>query len=155
MMDRFDGGCMKADFDIIRLQNFIYLQHHKIFPHRLTYVNVKKTYIYMHAHGSSFHKIFPRIFFKHILPLEDEDRGEDMLVINRNQKNPLHLLVRNARDTGIFESGRAFENFTRQVKETCVLNHCTRLTWVSSTIKEKRLQRKLMKTLIKVCNGNM
>lgn len=51
MMDRFDGGCMKADFDIIRLQNFIYLQHHKIFPHCLTYVNVKKTiYIYICMH---------------------------------------------------------------------------------------------------------
>ena len=78
-----------------------------------------------------------------------------MYVINRTQKNPLRLLVRDARDTDILESGKALEHFTRQVKETCVLNHCSRLTWVSSTIKEKRLQRKLMKTLIKVCNGNM
>lgn len=45
--------------------------------YRLTYVNVKKN-LYMHAHGSSFLKMIPRIFFKHTLPLEDQDRGEEM-----------------------------------------------------------------------------
>lgn len=54
-----------------------------------------------------------------------------------------------------FESGGALECFTRQVKGTCALNHRARLTWVSSTIKEKRLQRKLMKTVIKVFNANV
>lgn len=65
------------------------------------------------------------------------------------------FIVKGARDTSIFEIVKAFEHFTRQVKETCVLNHRTQLTSVSPTIKEKRIQRKIMKTVIKVCNGNI
>lgn len=44
------------------------------------------------AHGSSFQKTFLRIFFKHILPLQDKGRTEEMSTINRNQKNP-HMLL--------------------------------------------------------------
>ena len=34
----------------------------------------QKTY----AHGSSFHKMIPRIFLKPTLASEDQDRGEEM-----------------------------------------------------------------------------
>lgn len=57
----------------------------------LTYVPVKK-HTDKPAHGSSFQKTFLRIFFKHILPLQDKARIEEMSTINRNQKN-LHLLL--------------------------------------------------------------
>lgn len=41
-----------------------------------------------------------------------------MQFINTNQKNP--EIVRDARDTDLFENVRALEHFTRQVKETIV-----------------------------------
>lgn len=65
------------------------------------------------------------------------------------------FIVKDARDTSIFEIVKAFEHFTRQVKETCMLNQRTQLTSVSFTIKERRIQRKIMKTVIKVCKGNI
>lgn len=75
--------------------------------------------------------------------------------VEKGIKGSHSFIVKDARDTSNFEIVKAFEHFTRQVKETCVLNQSTQFTLVSFTIKEKRIQRKIMKTVIKVCNGNI
>lgn len=128
MIDWGYRGWMQTAFDIVRLWEKIFttsyvpplmmaLKRHYMVRHVCTWIQLSENY--------------SKDIFKYVPPFDDQKRREEMQVINRNQKNPHLLLVRDARHTEIFDTGRAFEHFTRQVKETCVLNHCTRLTWVS------------------------
>lgn len=50
--------------------------------------------------------------------MEDQDKGEEMQFINKNQRNP--ETVRDARDKDLFETLRTLQHFTRQVKEMIV-----------------------------------
>lgn len=127
MMEWGDGGWMQAGFDIVRSKRN-YLQCRKIFFHASSYkkrlqsdICLKKSYTCMHM-DLVFAKWFQG-YFSDIFPITRPGHRRGNVGYKQESKELPHRLL--VRECGIFESGTAFEYFTRQVKETCVLNHRT------------------------------
>ena len=78
--------------------------------------------------------ILPRVYFKHIFLLKKE-QGEGSLRSDHGRekerkcsaKERLSLSLRDSRDTATYEARECYSFFTRQVKETCALNHSAQL----------------------------